>query len=67
MKLFHCGCVIMLLYVLCVGLYVGESDITKLSNSKIGGSYFNLNDQNQACIIDVSTLPDANDKVVHVV
>ena len=59
----------MLLYqnVLCVGLYGGESDITKLSNSKISGSYFNLNDQNQACIIDVSTLPDANDKVVHVV
>ena len=56
----------MLLYqnVLCVGLYGGESDVTKLSNSGISGSYFNLNDQNQACIIDESTLPVANDKVV---
>ena len=67
--MFHYGRVIMLLYqnVLCVGLYGGESDVTKLSNSGISGSYFKLNDQNQACIIDESTLPNANDKVVYVV
>ena len=53
------------LSVLCVGLYGGESDVTKLSNSGISGSYFNHNDQNQACFIDESTLPDANDKLVH--